>query len=126
MHIGLRIKELREAQKLTQKQLAEIMGLKSDVSVSDYEKSESLTIKTLKKIAKALGVSVADITNEGFKANSKQKELVNQDKDEINAISDLTYKELVGKYINSLEEISFLKDEIIELHKKIITKNGYK
>ena len=126
MHIGLRIKELREEKKLTQRQLSEIMGLKSDVSISDYEKAESLTIKTLKRIAKALEVSVSDLTSEGFAQENKTKDLPTQGKDEVFEVSNLTYSELVGKYINSLKEISFLKDEIIELQKKIITKNGFK
>ena len=126
MHIGLRIKELREEKKLTQKQLSEIMGLKSDVSISDYEKAESLTIKTLNRIAKALEVSVSDLTSEGFAQENKTNDLPTQGKDEVFEVSNLTYSELVGKYINSLKEISFLKDEIIELQKKIIAKNGFK
>lgn len=59
--LGERIRELRKAWGLTQEQLAE----RADVHVSfvgNVERGENVpSIKTLRRIAKALGVSVKDV-----------------------------------------------------------------
>ena len=57
--MGEKIRELREKAKLSQEELAERSGL-SRVTISFIEtgKLESVTTKTLKQIAEALGVSV--------------------------------------------------------------------
>lgn len=62
--IGLRLKQLREARGLTQEKL----GALADVTggyISQIERGEKVNpgIKTLEKLAKALGVSIHDLLN---------------------------------------------------------------
>ena len=58
--MGEKIRELREKAKLSQEELAERSGI-SRVTISFIEtgKLESVTTKTLRQIAEALGVSVS-------------------------------------------------------------------
>lgn len=57
--MGYKIREVREAKKMTQKELAEASGI-SRTTISQLENGTSriTTTQTLSKIAKALGVSV--------------------------------------------------------------------
>lgn len=58
MHIGSRIKDLRIANGLTQKQLGELCGM-ADSAIRRYESGRgNPTEKTLRRIANALGVPV--------------------------------------------------------------------
>ena len=59
--LGLRIKELRKAKKLSQEQLAEKIGLEPP-SVCNIENGKNYpTIQNLEKIVKVLNVSLSDI-----------------------------------------------------------------
>ena len=58
---GKRLKALRECRGLTQKQLANILGIE-ERSVSRYEETDALPrVDTAVKIAKFLGISVEEM-----------------------------------------------------------------
>ena len=57
MTIGERIREERERQGLSQDELAKKMGYSNRSSVSTMESASDLTLKKVKKVASALGVS---------------------------------------------------------------------
>jgi Predicted transcriptional regulators len=64
MKTGTRIKRLRNNKKLTQEELANMVGI-SRQTIIKYEKNEMIPgIKNLKKIAIALGVDIVYLTNE--------------------------------------------------------------
>lgn len=55
------IKELRKKRGLTQKQLAELLGVKQQ-NVSDWERGErSPSVKNLKKLAEILNCQIDDL-----------------------------------------------------------------
>jgi len=56
------IKRIREKYNLTQVQLAKMLGV-SQARISRMEKQNSVTIKTLRKIAEKLNASVKDMVN---------------------------------------------------------------
>lgn len=60
--MGYRIKEFREALKMTQDELAEKSGIsRGTISAMENGSSKETTTKTLVKIARALGTSVDQI-----------------------------------------------------------------
>ena len=59
MHIGSRIKQLRERKEKSQKEVSEMTGF-SQSYMSDLEKSESCRVDTLEKICAALGVTLSE------------------------------------------------------------------
>ena len=69
---GTLIKELREKQNMTQKQLAEILNV-SDKTVSKWETDRGLPdITIIDSLAKALGVSVAELFTGEFYTNTNR------------------------------------------------------
>jgi len=56
------IRRIREKYNLTQVQLAKMLGV-SQARISRMEKQNSVTIKTLRKIAEKLNASVKDMVN---------------------------------------------------------------
>ena len=74
--LGLRIKELRKARKLSQEQLAELIGLEPP-SVCNIEKGKNYpTIQNLEKIVDVLGVSFVDIFQ--FEHHRQNKDLIKE------------------------------------------------
>lgn len=65
MNIGERIKYIRKASGLTQKQLAEKLGMTQAAIVQFESEKSNPKIDTLQKIADALNVSVADFLDDG-------------------------------------------------------------
>lgn len=64
MSLGERIKKLREIKGMTQGELGEIVGVNRS-QISNIEKGKrSTTVERQVKIAKALGISVADLYDE--------------------------------------------------------------
>jgi len=60
--LGYKIRELREARKMSQEKLAETSGVsRATISGLETGANEITTTETLRKIAMALGVSVKDI-----------------------------------------------------------------
>ena len=61
MHVGDRIREARKRKSLTQKELGEILGV-TQATAQQYESGKRKPkIETLKRIAKALGVPLAEL-----------------------------------------------------------------
>ena len=58
------IKEIRKKYGLTQVELAKMIEV-SQPRISEMEKQQSITLKTLRKIAKKLRVSVKDLVENG-------------------------------------------------------------
>ena len=58
------IKEIRQKYGLTQVELAKLLEV-SQPRISEMEKQESITLKTLRKIAKKLRVSIKDLVTNG-------------------------------------------------------------
>ncbi len=62
--VGMGLKEIRKAAGLTQEELAEKAGV-SQAAVSRIEKmAESVTLRQLKQVAEALGVSPSDLLSD--------------------------------------------------------------
>lgn len=71
-NLGERIKELLNEKKMTQKELAEMVGC-TDAAISHYIKGDRIPrSKVLSKIAVALGTS-SDYLMEGIPSNAKQE-----------------------------------------------------
>lgn len=69
---GKTIKELREKRKMTQKELSEMIGV-SDKTVSKWETGKGLPdIGIIEELAKALGVSVAELLTGDLRENENQ------------------------------------------------------
>ncbi len=69
---GKTIKELREKRKMTQKELSEVIGV-SDKTVSKWETGKGLPdIGIIEELAKALGVSVAELLTGDLRENANQ------------------------------------------------------
>ncbi len=65
MKVGQKIKALRKQRELSQASLAETAGL-SQVAISKIEaEQKSPTLRTLEKLAIALGVTVSELLEEG-------------------------------------------------------------
>ncbi len=58
------IREIRKKYGLTQVELAKMLEV-SQPRISEMEKQESITVKTLRRIAKKLRVSIKDIVTNG-------------------------------------------------------------
>ena len=65
MNIGERIKHIRKESGVTQKQLAEKLGMTQAAIVQFESEKSNPKIDTLKKIANALNVSVTDFLDDG-------------------------------------------------------------
>ncbi len=60
MSVGKNIQIIRKSKNMTQKQLADKLGVKPS-AVSQFEHSDSLNINTIEKIAECLDVDTVDI-----------------------------------------------------------------
>ena len=60
--MGNEIKRIREKFKLTQVQLAKMLGV-SQPRIARMEKQKTVTIEMLRKISKGLGVSIKELIN---------------------------------------------------------------
>lgn len=59
--VGSRVRAIRQARKFTQRELADLAGV-YHTTISELERSVTVpSIKTLEKIATALGISVAEL-----------------------------------------------------------------
>jgi transcriptional regulator with XRE-family HTH domain len=58
------IKNIRKKFDLTQVELAKMLGI-SQPRISEMEQQKTVTVNTLRKIAKALNVSIKDLVNNG-------------------------------------------------------------
>lgn len=63
--IGKNIKKIRKEKGLTQKELANKLKV-SEPMISQYESKKTLKLETIRKIAKALGVSMSEIIGENW------------------------------------------------------------
>lgn len=63
MSVGKNIRKHRKEKKLTQKQLASILGV-SEGMISQYESKETLKLDTIKKIAKALDINYFELLDD--------------------------------------------------------------
>lgn len=107
MKTGEYIKEFRQKSKLTQKQLAEKIGL-SQHAISKYEQDQRQpNLNTLKEIAKALNVSIADLVDEETKQTGEflfgsiDTYLLNSvDEKELNARKNELIDKYIGKHIS--------------------------
>lgn len=57
MHIGQKIREIRQEKKMSQKELATLAGYSSRQSIYDMEKKEQPSHRVVRRIANALGVN---------------------------------------------------------------------
>jgi transcriptional regulator with XRE-family HTH domain len=58
------IKNIRKKFDLTQVELAKMLGI-SQPRISEMEQQKTVTVNTLRKIAKALNVSIKELVNNG-------------------------------------------------------------
>lgn len=60
--MGCKLKEAREAHKMTQEELAKASGVsRATICNLEKDKADNVTVKTLTKLAEALGMTVQDI-----------------------------------------------------------------
>ena len=145
MNIGENIKQFRKNKKITQKELAEKIGV-TDSAITKYEKGDrEPNIETLNKIATALGVTINDLVKNEEKASNKnsigirfldrsklpdEKEQIIKVVEEmyefINATGDENqleeFYDLVQASLNLLQIRNFTLQEIQEAEKKHIEK----
>ena len=145
MNIGENIKQFRKNKKITQKELAEKIGV-TDSAITKYEKGDrEPNIETLNKIATALGVTINDLVKNEEKASNKnsigirfldrsklpdEKEQIIKVVEEmyefINATNDENqleeFYDLVQASLNLLQIRNFTLQEIQEAEKKHIEK----
>ncbi|MCD7777982.1 MAG: helix-turn-helix domain-containing protein [Clostridiales bacterium] len=112
MTIGEKIKEIRKQKHISQKQLAEKLGI-SYVMISQYETgSRNPKINTINKIAAALDVDPSELLN------SEEKTIQNQNEQGSNSILKLSPTiENIQKYP---EYFDLVKDSIIKAINKTL------
>lgn len=102
---GKRLKELREARKLTQEQLAELVGLEYQ-TISRIETGYYFTnFENLQNIANALNIEIKDLFE--FEHMQRGDDLKIE---VINKVGNLSYKQLcfVNKVLNATSELGAL------------------
>jgi transcriptional regulator with XRE-family HTH domain len=114
MNIGEKIRKIREAKNLTQKEVA----LSLEMDQSQYSKIElgknDPTTATLEKIAQALGVEIADFfVSEAFEIDSYDKSLVEKLK-LLEGLEEAERKSIF-QLIDSLFAKKRLKDNLSQL-----------
>ncbi len=109
--VGERIKEARINKRLTQAELAKLIGLKSSQEISNWERSKKGPRKNLALLAEKLEVSVDWILKGEIPKNSKHIKL------------DLSETIAVGHTRINTKSVSItenLKDELLEAQRLII------
>lgn len=74
MDLGKRIKELREAKGITRYRLTQITGISGHHIKGIEEGTRQPTVDTLEKLVKSLGVTLAELFNEGACLYLSEKE----------------------------------------------------
>ena len=96
---GKRIKELRKSKKITQEQLAEIVGLDSKQIGNIETGSGFTTMATLEKLAKFFDVEISELFS--FNHQKTRQELIKSLTTQINNAKDEDLK-TISKIINSI------------------------
>ena len=110
-HIGRKISRLREQRGIKQETLAEQLGI-SLQSVSKIEQSEQVEDITLERVAKALGVTPADIKN------ASEETIINNIQNNSNNIGPSIFSNYGT--INPVEKIAELYDALIKSEREKI------
>lgn len=95
MHPDNRIREFRKARGLTQAQLGEAVGLHQTQIGNIENGARSLTLEWSRRIAKALGVTVADLLSEQdnpWQLSAEEQELLRHYRD-----ADHTQREMIER-----------------------------
>ena len=120
MHIGQKIKKLRELKNLTQTHMAQELGL-SQSAYSKMELGESeVTYGRLEKISSVLGMKPEDVItfNESMVFNVMNNQNGGNVFGDINNSISQTERKLYQDQINLLkEEVTYLKDMLAKLIK---------
>lgn len=134
INLGKRIKEFRKIRGLTQKQLAEKLGV-TTITIQNYENNRrEPNIETLKKIADALEVPMYDLITDNEIVEISRREIIQRDKiySELRKLDDIVIDakekevEFYFKQLKSLmEEHSKLLDSITENRKLEIINELY-
>ena len=112
-HVGRKISRLREQRGMKQETLAEQLGI-SLQSVSKIEQSEQVEDITLERVAKALGVTPADIKNASDETINNYIQN-NYEGAILNGSSNVNYGT-----INPIEKIAELYDALIKSEREKI------
>ncbi|HTJ49199.1 MAG TPA: helix-turn-helix domain-containing protein [Cyclobacteriaceae bacterium] len=112
-HVGRKISRLREQRGMKQEALAEQLGI-SLQSVSKIEQSEQVEDITLERVAKALGVTPADIKNASEETINNYIQN-NYEGAILNGSSNVNYGT-----INPIEKIAELYDALIKSEREKI------
>jgi len=113
-HVGRKISRLREQRGMKQEALAEQLGI-SLQSVSKIEQSEQVEDITLERVAKALGVTPADIKNASEETINNYIQN-NYEGAILNGSSNVNYGT-----INPIEKIAELYDALIKSEREKIS-----
>jgi transcriptional regulator with XRE-family HTH domain len=115
-NLGIRLKQLREEKGLTQKELAAILGLKHQTSISNYENNnQKPPSDILGKLSEIFNVSVDYLL--GFTDDKENKNLTYQLYEFVKMLDDSTISEIEGAidYFEqtkkfSKNDMAFIKD----------------
>ena len=112
MTVGERIKEQRKNYGLTQKQLAEKMGV-AEITIRQYELGKRIpSLDVLQNIAEAIEVSLRDLIPPNGESNEQLAEKSRWLSSEFDSCSDHELKELAVKIIHTLNRIFSQYQEI--------------
>jgi transcriptional regulator with XRE-family HTH domain len=79
MHIGKKIKDLRQEKRMSQAELANRAGYKSGHSIFKLEQKKNFTYRVVKKLANALEVDVSifydEVQDASFEIDTKKDEI---------------------------------------------------
>lgn len=97
MFIGKNIKSLRKEKKLTQKEFAEVLGMKSNTIIGKYEDGKVIPpVEVLEKIAEQFGVDLQDLMFTNLETGEKvENKKVDQDR----------MQRLIAKELDRLEAL---------------------
>lgn len=129
MTIGDNIKKYRKQNKLTQKELGDLIN-KSTISIRKYEANDiTPSISVLNDIASALNININDLTNQNnhglyahVRTNQLMQNMLNSKESNID-INDMTYDKLVlykikieelEREVKYLKEMNLAKDDTIK------------
>lgn len=110
INLGKRIKEFRKIRGLTQKQLAEKLGV-TTITIQNYENNRrEPNIKTLNKIIDVLGIKITDLIDDTIPFNERKEFAVSY------------VREVTTKTLETVAEQTKETKEIIKKHKELIDK----
>ncbi len=116
MNIGLRLRRVRLSKKLSQAEMADILGLSTQQAYAAYEKKEVFNLETIKKWNKILKVDL--MADDFIETDEEYQDILNEN-DQPQIQDDVENKDIYGKSAEAilrLIEINKSQSETNRLH----------